>query len=303
MDVFDLRQQIVRDYANFARSFTRVRANDLKRQIDVIYAQDQFWPEPLLQITPYYERGASLDELAASGEVTATTAAIFRVPDSPALPLQLHTHQVQALAAAKQGRSYVVTTGTGSGKSLCFFVPIIDAILRAKATDNTRRTRAIIVYPMNALANSQMEELEKFLKHVSPEQPISFARYTGQEGSEERLSVAASPPDILLTNFMMLEYLMTRQDATDQTVISHCQNLQYLVLDELHTYRGRQGADVALLVRRIRALLAPEGLQCIGTSATMASGSDDDRRTAVASVASKLFGATVLPTDVIGETP
>jgi ATP-dependent helicase YprA (DUF1998 family) len=155
---------------------------------------------------------------------------------------------------------------------------------------------------MNALANSQMEELEKFLKHVQPAQPITFARYTGQEGDEERKSVSANPPDILLTNFMMLEYLMTRQDATDQTVIGHCQNLQYLVLDELHTYRGRQGADVALLVRRIRALLAPAGLQCIGTSATMASGSDDDRRTAVAAVASKLFGATVLPTDVIGET-
>lgn len=302
MDVFDLRKQIVQDYANFARSFTRVRADDLKLQIDAIYGKDQFWPEPLLQITPYYERGASLDELAATGEVTATTAAIFRVPEDSGNPLQLHTHQVQALGAAKQGRSYVVTTGTGSGKSLCFFVPIIDAILRAKAADSTKRTRAIIVYPMNALANSQMEELEKFLKHVSPAQPISFARYTGQEGHDERIGVAASPPDILLTNFMMLEYLMTRQDATDQTVISHCQNLQYLVLDELHTYRGRQGADVALLVRRIRALLAPEGLQCIGTSATMASGSDDDRRTAVAAVASKLFGTTVLPTDVIGET-
>ena len=88
---------------------------------------------------------------------------------------------------------------------------------------------------------------------------------------------------------------MTRQDATDQTVIKNCQDLQFLVLDELHTYRGRQGADVALLVRRIRALLAPKGLQCIGTSATMASGSAEDRRTAVASVASKLFGVSVLP--------
>jgi hypothetical protein len=302
MDVFDLRQHIVQDYANFARSFTRVKATDLKRQIDEIYAKDQFWPEPLLQITPYYERGASLDELAASGEVTPTTAAIFRVPDEPALPLQLHTHQVQALAAAKQGRSYVVTTGTGSGKSLCFFVPIIDSILKAKQEDKTKRTRAIIVYPMNALANSQMEELEKFLKHVSPAKPITFARYTGQEGDEERKIVSTNPPDILLTNFMMLEYLMTRQDATDQTVIKNCQDLQFLVLDELHTYRGRQGADVALLVRRIRALLAPKGLQCIGTSATMASGSAEDRRTAVASVASKLFGVSVLPSDIIGET-
>jgi hypothetical protein len=302
MDVFDLRQQIVDDYASFARSFTRVRAADLKSQIDVIYANDQFWPEPLLQITPHYERGGSIDKLAAAGEVTATTAAIFRVPEAPSSPLELHTHQVQALTAAKQGRSYVVTTGTGSGKSLCFFIPIIDAILRAKDVDRTKRTRAIIVYPMNALANSQMEELDKFLKHVAPARPITFARYTGQDNDDARRAVATDPPDILLTNFMMLEYLMTRQDETDQKVVGHCQNLQFLVLDELHTYRGRQGADVALLVRRIRALLAPKGLRCIGTSATMASGSDEDRRTAVAAMATKLFGETVLASDVIGET-
>lgn len=302
MDVFDLRQQIVGDYASFARSFTQIRATDLKAQIDAIYAEDRFWPEPLLQITPHYEPGGSVDDLAADGSIDPTTAKIFRVPEVPSQPLQLYTHQVQALTAANQGRSYVVTTGTGSGKSLCFFIPIIDAILRAKATDKTKRTRAIVVYPMNALANSQMEELDKFLKHIAPAQPITFARYTGQEGDEARRDVASNPPDILLTNFMMLEYLMTRQDETDQKVIGHCQDLRFLVLDELHTYRGRQGADVALLVRRIRALLAPQGLQCIGTSATMASGSDEDRRSAVASVASKLFGAAVLPSDVIGET-
>ena len=302
MDVFDLRRQVVSDYARFARSFTRIKAADLKLQVDRIYNDDKFWPEPLLQITPYYERGGSLDDLAAVGDVTPATAAIFRVPEDPSQPLQLHTHQVQALTAANQGRSYVVTTGTGSGKSLCFFIPIIDAIIRAKVADTTKRTRAIIVYPMNALANSQMEELDKFLKLVAPARPITFARYTGQEDDDARRAVAADPPDILLTNFMMLEYLMTRQDETDQRVIRHCQDLRFLVLDELHTYRGRQGADVALLVRRIRALLAPKGLQCIGTSATMASGTDEDRRSAVATVASRLFGATVLPSDVIGET-
>lgn len=302
MDVFDLRKQVVDDYASFARSFTQIRAADLKAQIDAIYAQDKFWPEPLLQITPYYEPGGNVDALAADGSIDPTTAQIFRVPAAPVQPLNLYTHQVQALTAANQGRSYVVTTGTGSGKSLCFFIPVIDAILRAKKTDNTKRTRAIIVYPMNALANSQMEELDKFLKHLAPAQPITFARYTGQEGDEARRDVASNPPDILLTNFMMLEYLMTRQDETDRKVIGHCQNMQFLVLDELHTYRGRQGADVALLVRRIRALLAPSGLRCIGTSATMASGSDEDRRSAVATVASKLFGTAVLPSDVIGET-
>lgn len=302
MDVFDLREQIVKDYAAFARSFTRVKATDLIRQLDEIYAGDQFWPEPLLQISPYFEQGATIDALAQAGEIDPLTAPIFRVPDRPASPLTLHRHQVQALMLAKQGRSYVVTTGTGSGKSLCFFIPIVDAIIRARAADPTRCTRAIIVYPMNALANSQKEELEKFLRLVSPDQPITFARYTGQEDSERRRDIADNPPDILLTNFMMLEYLMTRQDQVDQDVIRNCRGLQFLVLDELHTYRGRQGADVSLLVRRIRAMLAADTLQCIGTSATMASGSDQARRAAVAGVATKLFGVRVEPSDVVGET-
>ncbi|MCW5657110.1 MAG: DEAD/DEAH box helicase [Burkholderiaceae bacterium] len=302
MDVFDLRRQIVEDYANFARSFTRIKADDLRRQIDEVYANDRFWPEPLLQISPHFEPGATVDELARHGEIEQTTARVFRRPDAPSEPLLLHTHQVQALTAARQGRSFVVTTGTGSGKSLCFFVPIVDAILRAKVADPKPCTRAVIVYPMNALANSQMEELDKFLKHVAPERPLTFKRYTGQESTEERRAVADSAPDILLTNFMMLEYLMTRQDSIDRDVIGNCQGLPFLVLDELHTYRGRQGADVALLVRRVRALLSPTSLQCIGTSATMASGSEEARREAVARVASTLFGSPVAPSDVIGET-
>lgn len=301
MDVFDLRRRVVDDYAQFARSFTKVRATDLKEQIDAIYATDKFWPEPLLQITPNYEPGPTVDELAGAGELHPVAASIFRVPEQPTLPIRLYTHQAEALAAARRGRSYVVTTGTGSGKSLCFFIPLIDAILAAKAEDATPRTRAVIVYPMNALANSQIEEIEKFLKNVAS-RPITVARYTGQETREERAAIARQAPDILLTNFVMLEYLMTRQDPDDRGVIGHCQGLRFLVLDELHTYRGRQGADVALLVRRIRALLAPEGLQCIGTSATMASGGEHDRRKAVAEVATCLFGQEVLPSDVIGET-
>jgi hypothetical protein len=89
---------------------------------------------------------------------------------------------------------------------------------------------------------------------------------------------------------MMLELLMTRQDELDRRVIDNCAGLRFLVLDELHTYRGRQGADVALLVRRVRERLRPEQLQCIGTSATMASeGSVEDKSRVVARVASKLF--------------
>jgi ATP-dependent helicase YprA (DUF1998 family) len=303
MDVFDLRNRIVSDYAAFTRSFTRIKAPDIREQIDSIYGSDRYWPEPLLQLSPHFAIGPTVAELAARGEVHAATAAVFnlRQGDGGNESLRLHAHQVQALAAASQGESYVVTTGTGSGKSLCFFIPIVDAVVRARSSGTAGKTAAIIVYPMNALANSQIEEIEKFLENVSPA-PVSVARYTGQEDDDERRRIASNPPDILLTNFMMLEYLMTRQDDLDKTVIGNCSALRFLVLDELHTYRGRQGADVALLVRRLRARLAGEQFQCIGTSATMSSGNSEARSVAVAEVASRVFGVEIKPAQVIGET-
>jgi ATP-dependent helicase YprA (DUF1998 family) len=111
-------------------------------------------------------------------------------------------------------------------------------------------------------------------------------------------------PDILLTNFMMLELLMTRQSALDRAVIANADGLDYLVLDELHTYRGRQGADVAMLMRCVRDRLCREHAPiCIGTPATMASeGSDVERAAAVAKVASRLFGTAINADSVIDES-
>ena len=130
-------------------------------------------------------------------------------------------HEIR-IAKAAHRHSFVVTTGTGSGKSLCFFVPIIDASIRARAKGEERRTRAIVIYPMNALANSQMKELEKFIDQaeLSDDLRPTFARYTGQESQEERERIREAKPDILLTNFMMLELLMTRQNALDRAVIA-----------------------------------------------------------------------------------
>ena len=306
MDVFDLDRRVVGEYSDFARSFTRMRSPDIRARIDEQYASDRFWPEPILQLNPHFQVGASVGDLVAGGLLHADTAKFFRQP-GPASgeagpPFDLYKHQVEAIQRAASGASYVVTTGTGSGKSLCFFIPIIDKILRERATGGPRRTRAIVIYPMNALANSQQEELGKFARNAPG--LVEFARYTGQESNETREAIAKSPPDILLTNFMMLELLLTRQEALDRQVIKNCEGLEFLVLDELHTYRGRQGADVAMLVRRLRERLTPSGvLQCIGTSATMASeGSTEGRNRVVAEVASRLFAADVRPDNVITET-
>jgi superfamily II DNA/RNA helicase len=307
MDVFSLRDAVVGEYKSFATSFTTIFAEDLRRQIEAIYAEERYWPEPLIQINPNYRRTTTVEKLVSSGALEPACADIFRSSPTPDAhrgeTLALYKHQEQAIALAAEGESYVVTTGTGSGKSLCFFIPIVNAVLAEKKVGGARRTRAIVVYPMNALANSQQEELDKFLKNVPGERPVTFARYTGQEETEERRAISENPPDILLTNFMMLELLMTRQDELDRRVIGNCAGLRFLVLDELHTYRGRQGADVALLVRRVRERLAPERLQCVGTSATMASeGSLEEKSRVVARVASKLFAAAIPESSVIVET-
>ena len=303
MNVFDLDRSLVGDYERFARSFTQIRSPDIRARVEEIYSGGLFWPEPLISINPHFERGASITELVAEGSVRAETASVFRVDGQP---ITLHRHQAQAVAKAAARQSFVVTTGTGSGKSLCFFVPIIDAAIRARARGETRRTRAIVIYPMNALANSQLKELEKFIDQsgLSEQLRPTFARYTGQESQEERERIRETKPDILLTNFMMLELLMTRQSALDRAVIANAHGLEFIVLDELHTYRGRQGADVAMLVRRVRDRLCPEHQPiCIGTSATMASeGGEAERAAAVASVASRLFGTAISPNAVIDES-
>lgn len=307
LDVFSLRDSVIHEYRKFATSFTTIHAPDIREQVDAVYAQNRYWPDPLIQINPSYRRTTTVDQLVAAGVLEPKCGEIFRTSSTDQSPkgqtLALYKHQEEAIALAAQGENFVVTTGTGSGKSLCFFVPIINAVLAEKRTGRPARTRAIVIYPMNALANSQLEELDKFVSNVAGDPPVTFARYTGQEKEEERIRISQDPPDVLLTNFMMLELLMTRQDELDRRVMDNASGLRFLVLDELHTYRGRQGADVALLVRRVRERLEPEKLLCIGTSATMASdGSRDEKNRVVAAVASKLFSVPIPESNVIGET-
>jgi Lhr-like helicase len=305
--IFQFRDSLIDEYARFSRSFTKIDAADIQSVIDEEYDKGRYWPEPLVQINPNYRRAQTVADLVSEGLLHPGCETLFKAgkPDSSPSSIQLFTHQLDAVTKASQGRSFVVTTGTGSGKSLAFFLPIIDRVLKAKEKDPTPKTRAIIIYPMNALANSQAEEIAKFMGNPGArELPLRVARYTGQENSADRNAIASNPPDILLTNFMMLELILTRFDVdVDLRVVQNCQGLEFLVLDELHTYRGRQGADVAMLVRRLRQRLKAKSLLCIGTSATMSStGSPEDQKRTVASVATKLFGTGIEETDIIDET-
>ncbi|MCY4172713.1 MAG: DEAD/DEAH box helicase [Cyanobacteria bacterium MAG CAR3_bin_5] len=300
MKAFAFDRRIIDSYERFSRSFSTIRADDLRDEIGRQYGNKRFWPDALLSLNPRFRSGPTVDRLVADGTLDEATGKIFRLPGP------LYRHQAEAIAKAGAGKSYVVTTGTGSGKSLCFFIPTVDAIVRARQARQPRGTRAVIVYPMNALANSQINEIEKFIAQSGlPEtlKPV-VRRYTGQESREERQRIAREPPDILLTNFMMAELLLTRQDELDTKVVDHARGVQFIVLDEFHTYRGRQGADVAILVRRLRNRCTPDKAPiCIGTSATMANeGESASRSQAVADVAARLFGTPMSSDAVIDES-
>ncbi|MEI6045565.1 MAG: DEAD/DEAH box helicase, partial [Chloroflexota bacterium] len=306
MRVFELRDQLIKDYAKYVTSFINVRDPEIQKYVDQNIEAGVLWPEPLIQLNPSFEPGALIDQLVNEDLLHKECRNIFRRDkDKPEFkgvgrPLKLHKHQVDAIRAARQSYNYVLTTGTGSGKSLSYIIPIVDSVLRRGSGHGIQ---AIVVYPMNALANSQEGELRKFLHEGYPEgnPPVTFACYTGQEQGQVRQQILSNPPDILLTNYVMLELILTRREETK--LIKAAQGLKFLVLDELHTYRGRQGADVALLVRRVRDRLAATELQCVGTSATLSTqGTYKEQLEQVATVATQLFGARVLPEYIIGET-
>ncbi|RFS82655.1 DEAD/DEAH box helicase [Actinomadura spongiicola] len=304
MDVFGVHDRLIKDYSEFTSSLVQVRDVKIADHLRDEQEDKVRWPDPWLSLNPNFEPGGTVTELVARDVLHPHCARFFRAKkheaDDGARTLTLHRHQRDAIEAPKSGDSYVLTTGTGSGKSLTYIVPIVDSILR---DPEPGRIKAIVVYPMNALANSQLHELEKYLTWgmAADDRPVTFARYTGQEGEEERDRILRRKPDILLTNYVMLEYLLTRP-VERQQLIGAAQGLRLLILDELHTYRGRQGADVAMLVRRLRDACDAPGLQCVGTSATMATGATfAEARTRIAAVASRLFGADVRPDRVIAD--
>ncbi|MEV4003150.1 protein kinase, partial [Actinomadura sp. NPDC049753] len=311
MDVFGLHRQLIENYREFTEGGTVIRDGRIAAYVESTLDEKSQWPDPWVSLNPFFASGGTVSELSGAGKLLHEECArIFQAGKTrggtkcDGRPLTLHQHQLEAIKAANRRRSYVLTTGTGSGKSLSYIVPIVDRVLRERETTPGKRVRAIIVYPMNALVNSQLNELEKYLRdgYGVGREPVTFARYTGQEDDERRREIRDNPPDILLTNYVMLELMLTRPRDRG-SLIRMAKGLEFLVFDELHTYRGRQGADVALLIRRVREACQAENLQCIGTSATMSSeGTFEDQKKEVARVATTLFGTEVDKDDVIGET-
>src|SRR5271165_4969238 len=187
MNVFELRERLISDYSSYIRSFIRIRDERVEAIVTSCLDHGRLWPDPLIQLNPSFQYAGTIDDLVPEGVLHSECARIFRAgkDKGEGKPLRLYQHQADAIRRARAGRNYVLTTGTGSGKSLAYIVPIVDHVLR---NGSGRGIQAIVVYPMNALANSQDEELKKFLEKGYPEgkSPVRFRRYTGQEKKEAR---------------------------------------------------------------------------------------------------------------------
>ncbi|TVQ45023.1 MAG: DEAD/DEAH box helicase [Gloeocapsa sp. DLM2.Bin57] len=292
LDIFNLRNEIIEDYRSYIESFLKIRDPKIKQFVEDELEKGELWPDPLIQLNPAYKQGKNVTELITEGILHPETKHYFTRNGTP---YTFRYHQEQAFRIAHRQEAYVLTTGTGSGKSMTYVVPIFDDLLRHP---EIKGVRAILVYPMNALINSQKEEFDKFLSQV-PNTHIRVEQYTGQENLSKKTEIQNNPPQIILTNYVMLELMLSR---TYEEKLVASADLKFLVLDELHTYRGRQGADVAILIRKLRQRCGQK-LLCIGTSATMSTeGKRGDRQKTVAEVASKLFGVEVKPNNVIDET-
>jgi ATP-dependent helicase YprA (DUF1998 family) len=165
MQIFEFRDEVVGDYREYIESFISIADPRIRQAVDQALQIGLLWRDPLVQINPNFAPGKKIDDLVAEGLLHPECGRIFkrskRETNGAGYPLNLHLHQEEAIRLACAKKNYVLCTGTGSGKSLSYIIPITDHVLR---TGPGRGIRAIIVYPMNALANSQVGELEKFLK-------------------------------------------------------------------------------------------------------------------------------------------
>lgn len=294
MNIFETHSRIVTDYESYIRSFLKIDDPIIRERVEVELRKGKLWPEPLLQFNPSFEMAGGFDEIEGLETLHPEMRDIFK-------NYKLYHHQVEAFRLGASGKDFIVTSGTGSGKSLTYIGSIFNHLL---TNPGVKGVTAVVVYPMNALINSQFEEFTRYQKNYQNATgkvfPISFGKYTGQEKEDEREKMRENPPQVLLTNYMMLELLLTRmRERTIRDGIY--EQLRFLVFDELHTYRGRQGADVGLLIRRIRSRCS-QPVICIGTSATMVSvGTIGAQRLEVAKVATKLFGKSFSPEQVIQE--
>jgi ATP-dependent helicase YprA (DUF1998 family) len=312
LDPLVTAKQIEGSYKRYLKTLLAPRNEQLAEAFDsAVDSSTLLTKGPILEMTPPYETGSTCRNLVAEGVLHPGFTAL----DSPALPLDqpLYVHQESAIRKFVAGRNLVVSTGTGSGKTESFLIPIINSLIAESAQGKLGPgVRALLLYPMNALANDQLKRLRAVLAGL-PE--ITFGRYTGETpefarnaeadffqsnpGTQRlpnellsREEMRGEPPHLLLTNYAMLEYLLLRPADLDLFDGPHAGTWRFIVMDEAHVYDGAQGSEVALLMRRLKQRVAPDSaLQCIATSASLTGSVRNDPHGEAMQFASNLFDA------------
>ena len=300
-------------YLRYLRTAFPIQDDQFRAQFwDALSAPDLLVKGPLLEATPEFAKGCSLQELVHQGVLEPSFARL----SSSAMPYErpLYLHQDQAIRKIAAGkRNVVVTTGTGSGKTEAFLIPILNHLLKEEREGTLRQpgVRALLLYPMNALANDQLKRLRRVLANFPS---IKFGRYIGDteqtydkavekfhrqfHGEQllrneliSREQMQKEPPHILLTNYSMLEYLLLRPADNAFFDGVNAQSWKFIALDEAHIYNGAIGIEIAMLLRRLKDRVVrsePGRLQMIATSATLGRGEQDFPE--VVAFTSHLFG-------------
>lgn len=225
MNIISIYNQLKSSYKNYIGSFVSIKDERIKQKVCEAIQDEKLWPKALIQFNPNFAQGIGVSQLIERGlPIHSDLEQFFKTP--------FYKHQQEAIELGCQNKEFIVTSGTGSGKSRTFMATIFNYVLQHQE-DCIEKTIAIIVYPMNALINSQAEELGRYQQQyeetIGKKCPFTFGKYTGQEDSQARERMQQTPPNIILTNYMMLELLMTR--AGDEKHLRDCflENLHYLV--------------------------------------------------------------------------
>ena len=305
--------EITAKYKRYLSTIFEFKDKDYQKQFDSLLDKSgQFANGPFLDVTDSFEKGDCINDLIAKGKLPVNFKRL-----NINLTRPLYRHQQEAIEKALSGKNMVVSTGTGSGKTESFLIPVVSEIISEYESGKLDAgVRALLIYPMNALANDQMERLRELLKDY-PE--ITYGSYTGQtknrfsdafteykalnDGREpdtneliSREQMKDAPPHIMITNYAMLEYLMIRPDDSVFFSEEMAHKWKYVVLDEAHVYAGSTGIEVSMLLRRLKATLGNNDIKYILTSATLG---DDKSNNEVAQFASNLCAAHFSEKDVV----
>ena len=308
-------------YINTTVNVSESRVPHLARAFREALRNEPLVRGPFLEGLPDFEKNGSVRELTEEGAFHPAWKALAENGNgaSSLFHRPLHSHQQEAIRLALKRENYLVATGTGSGKTESFLLPLVNQIL-AEGNLDRPGVRAVIIYPMNALANDQLfYRIAPLLLRYLGDPGVTFGRFTGQVSSSatrddeiqaildnaaltkslgfqgardvsrswllSRQEMLDTPPHILITNYAMLEHLLL---LPRNAPLFHDARLRFIVLDEIHTYAGAQAIEVAFLLRKLKNRLGiePSAVQCIGTSASL----DAARKEELLDFATDLFG-------------